>query len=263
MQSPLPAATTVEVAAVPRWRALALAPLRWLAILFVPDRALPGAVTEGRYGGPMLVAMAAALAAALTIAGRVDLSERVYGPAMAAEAQGGPGGAAAAPTMSDREIEEATVKARAVEQVTRGLGAGMVPVEIFGLGFALLLLTRYVGGRPTLGRAVALAASASLPGAIRSVLQAIAAAHRAVIPPSEVAALVLPPLQLGSPVLTRLVAGVDPFTLWSLVLVALGMPAMAGISRRRAWIVTIASFALWLVLSRLALAAPPNPGAHP
>jgi len=259
----MPAAATGDVAAVPRWRGLVLAPFRWLAILFLPDRALPGAVTEGRYGGPMLVAMAAALVAGLTIAGRVDLTERVYGPSMGAEAPAATGAATAPPTMSDREIEEATVKARTVEQVTRGLGAGMVPVEIFGLGLALLLVARYVGGRPTLRRAVALAACASLPGAVRAVLQAVAAAHRAVIPPSEVSALVLPPLKLGSPVLTRLCAGVDPFTLWSVALVAIGMPAMAGMSRRRAFLTTAASFAFWLVLSRLALASPPNPGAHP
>src|SRR5262249_21212361 len=89
-----------------RLRLIVQAPLRWLGILFVPDRVLPRVVGEGTYAGPMLVATMAALLAALTVGGRVDLSAKVL--QQAAQQEDGPqnGAAAGQPNLSDREYEE-------------------------------------------------------------------------------------------------------------------------------------------------------------
>src|SRR5215831_5594161 len=106
---------SVEPIRASRWRRLVRAPLGWLAILFVPDRALPQSVSEGWYAGPLVCATLAALLSALTIAGRVDLAN-----AVAQQQQQDQGGGPAAAEMSDREYDEALVKARAVEQVKRG-----------------------------------------------------------------------------------------------------------------------------------------------
>src|SRR5437764_1109885 len=82
---------------------------------------------------------------------------------------------------------------------------------------------------PSLGRAMVLASSAALPGAVRSLLEALAASRRAVLAPAEVASLVVSPLHAASPLATRLLGGIDPFLLWSVALLALGLPKLAGL----------------------------------
>jgi hypothetical protein len=228
-----------------RWRRLVRAPLRWLAILFVPDRALPEGVSEGWYAGPLVCATLAALLSALTVAGRLDVANAV---AQQQQPDQG-GGPAAVAEMSDREYAEALEKARAVELVKRSLGAGALPLELFGLALALYVVTRYVGGRPTLRRAMALAAASALPGAVRSSLETVAALQRPALAPGDVAALA-PSLH-----------GFDPFSLWSAVLILLGLPAMAGLGRRRSVLTVAVCFALWLVLTRIVFASHPTPGA--
>ncbi len=189
----------------------------------------------------MLIATLAALLAGLTVAGRIDVRQKVLQPPPAE-------GAASAdtsnakpdePAMSERELEEALVKARTVEQVTRALAAVALPAELTLLALALYLLGRYVGGKPTFRRAVALASQAALPGAVGSLLIALAASRRTSIAPSELSALLLPSWH-----------GIDPFAVWSVVLLTLGFPTLAGVSRTKSWISIGICFALWLALTR-------------
>jgi hypothetical protein len=244
-----------------RMTAVLAAPRRWLAILVLPDRALPSAVGEGRFVGPMLIATLAGVLAALTIAARVDLTDKVMGPPTPAASASGPGAAAPAePGPSEHEIEEGLAKARAVEQVTRALAAAALPAELLALALALYVIARYVGGKPTLRRALALASSAALPMAVRSLLEIAAAARRVVIAPSEAGSLILP-LPGGPSPLMRLLGGLDPFVIWSVALLVIGMPALAGVSRRRALVTVSVCFVLWLVLTRLVAGVPSNPGA--
>jgi hypothetical protein len=136
------------------------------------------------------------------------------------------------------------------------------------LGIALLGLGRFVGGTPTLRRTIALSAYGFLPGAVHSLLAGAAALARHAIRPEELHALVPPAFGRpdGAP-LERLAAGLGPFSLWAVVLVALGMPAAAALPRRKAIVTVALGFLVYVLVSRMiaggAPAGGPPAGGHP
>lgn len=215
---------------------------RTVAALFLPDRALPASVSEGRYGTAMLLATLCAVAFAAAVSLRVDPS---LGPVM-----GGPEGGGDGP-MSDREIADAIEKQRAMTQVTLGLGAVLgTPAQLFLLGLGLFLLGRYVGGKPTLGSSVAVAAHAALPGAVKALIGAGAALGAKRLAPMEIPQLVALPLPLDG-ALARLFMGVDWFTLYALVMTIIGFRASAKVGRAKAILTIVITFLLYLVVTRL------------
>src|SRR5262249_53153459 len=145
-------------------------PVRLLGALFVPDRVMPRVIGEERSSAAYVTIVLLALFAAFVVGQRVDVSRDVYRQeGMARHMMG-----ADAPQKSDREIAEEIAKQRTIAQVKLGLSAGLAtPILIFGLAVGLLLVGRYVGGRPTMGRSVAAAANASLPFAVKSALVAL------------------------------------------------------------------------------------------
>jgi hypothetical protein len=71
--------------------------------------------------------------------------------------------------------------------------------------------------------------------------------------PSELDSLVVFPqwIPSGHPVLERLLAGVDVFTWWSVVLLAFGLSAAADVRRTKGFIAIAIGFGLFLAVTRL------------
>lgn len=250
-----------------RLAAFARPPARIFGALLVPDRTLPTVVAEERYGGALLVVTVMALLAAGVIGLRYDVTADVLArnagaaPTAAASGSNRNQSGTAAPVedapKSDREIEDEITKARAVGKVKLGLAAGLgTPFGVVTLALGLYLIGRFVGGKPTMKRALAAAAHASLPGAVKAGLAAVIAFQLPAVRPDEVDGLAVFPdgggAALADPVAARLFAGVDLFTVWTVLLCAFGLAAAARMGRTRAFIAVLVSFTLWLAVTRLA-----------
>lgn len=238
-------------------RALA-SPLRPFYVALVPDRYVGPEVVAGRYGWPLLSVIACACIAALALGSRLDV-----GPEVRAENAGevvkgaASAGAAPAPDIkTDREIDEAIAQRAAIVRVQLGMGAvGGTPLRVLALALALLLLGRYVGGKPTMPRMLTVAALAAVPGAVRALVTAIVAWRQTTIVPGELDKLVEAPYVVAHPILARLLDGVDVFTWWSVIVIAFGLSAGAELGRRKGFIAVAVGFVLYLLVTRLIMGA--------
>jgi len=243
-----------------RIRRVLAVPARLLGALFIPDRMMPRVVGEERSTAAFLAVVLFALGAAFVVGQRVDVSRQVLMQEDMNRQMMGPD----APMRSDRELIEEIGKQRTIEQVKLGLSAGLAtPAWIFGLSLAVLLIGRYVGGRPTMGRAVAAAANASLPAAVKSGLVMAMAWPSAVLTPKAIDEInrvaVIPPLGDG---FLRF-ASVDAFMLWSVLLLGFALAAAAGMSRRRSFITVLVCFAMFQLLTGGAAGPAAGPGPGP
>lgn len=241
-----------------RGRRLVAALTAPLVALLFPDRGVPPLVSAGRFRLAMAIVVGAALLSAAAVSLRVDV-----GAAVRAENAGAPpppaessaaGAATQAEVKTDREIDEEIAKRTAVIRVKLGLSAALAtPGKILLLALALFLLGRYVGGKPTTQRALAAAAVGALPWAVRSLIAAAAALRQEAIGPSDLDSLVAGSLasDAGQSIVARLAAGVDLFSLWSVVLCGVGLSAASGIGRVRGLVVVSIGFALLLMISSI------------
>jgi hypothetical protein len=245
-----------------RWLA---APLRPFFVVLVPDRNVGREVIAGRYGLPLLTVVLCAGLAAFAVGTRLDV-----GPAIRAANAGaiapGPNAASKSPEIkTDREIDNEIAKRAAVERVKLGMGALLAtPLRVLALGLALLLLARFIGGKPTMPRALTVAALAAVPGAVRSLMTALVAWRQPSVFPDELDSLVKFPRIIpdGHPVLARLFTGVDVFTWWSVVILVFGLCAAADLKLRKSVVAIAIGFVLYLVVTRLIMGgAEPPPGA--
>ena len=247
---------------VRRFAAALIAP--FAAILF-PSRRVGVEVAAGRYGLPLLVVVLCAGLAALALGARLELAPEVLAEHAEVKPTKGTGADdRPAEVKTDREIEEETTQRTAVARVTLGLEAGlMTPGRVLFLGFALFLLGRFIGGKPTTTGAMTAAALAALPGAVRSVVTAAAAWHQPAIGTADLGTLVATvPIPDGHPVLARLAGGVDLFTCWAVVVLAFGLCAAADVKRTRGFVAIAVGFVLYLLVTRLIMGgAVPAPGA--
>ena len=241
----------------PLWRRIVAAPVTWVRVLLFPFEAVPRAAAGGRVGGVLVfVALCAGLAVAAS-AMRLDMApgllEKEAKELKAAPNTGGQarqGAAAQQPTQSDREFDEAVEKAYAVEVVKMSAGALLHPLRLLLLGFVLYMVGRFVGGKPKMRPMLALAAHAGLPGAVKSLLAAVAALRQVRITPELIPALVPSPWgALEGPPLQRILAGASPFALWTVVLLAIGLPYAAGIGKGKAVITIGVCFVLYLLVT--------------
>jgi hypothetical protein len=247
-----------------RVRRVGAAIVAQIRALLVPDRGVPALVSAGRARLSMAIAIAAALLAAAALSARLDMA-----PAVRAENAGGPppgaGPAAAAPAAqppgedkTDRDIQEEIDKRTAIVEVKAWLDAALgTPGRILGLALALLLLGRYIGGKPTFQRSLAAAAVGALPWAVRSLVDAVATLRQASIGPADLGQLVAArlPVPPDNPLLGRFAAGTDLFSLWSVLLCGFGLAAAAGIGRTRAFVAVAVGYLL-LVFLLSSLGAP-------
>jgi hypothetical protein len=254
-----------------RLREWLMAPVRLARAMFLPDRWLPVEVGAGRAGAAMLALFLCGMFGALAVGSRLDVSADVMREAAQSggmREEGGPGGggpgAGSAPAMSDREIQEEITKRLGVERVMRALKDGLGrPGKVLILALVIYLIGTYVGGKPVMRRALSAAAHAALPMAVASIVLGVAALSQESLTPAQADALVGNPLaplaeQLGAA--GRLVTGVDPFFLWSVLLLGFGLAAAADITRRRAFLTLAVCLALFLCLSNVVCASPPEGG---
>lgn len=246
--------------------------LRWLTtplkpffVVLIPDRSVGPEVVAGRYGLPLLGVIMCACVTAFALGTRLDVGPEVRAEDAGATAMTASNGAPkAAEIKTDREIDEAVAKRTAVVRVKLGMEAVLAtPFRVLALGLAMLLLGRFVGGKPTMPRALTVAALASVPGAVRSLLTAVVAWRQPSVLPGEMDTLVRFPSVIphGHPVLERLLTGVDVFTWWSVVILAFGLCAAAEIRRTKGLLATAIGFVLFLVVTRLIMGgAEPPPG---
>ena len=235
-----------------------VAPLRPFFVVLVPDRNVGREVTAGRYGLPLLTVVLCACVAAFAIGARLDV-----GPSVRAENAGSIKPEKSADTKppelkTDREIDDEIAQRLAVERVTLGLSAVLAtPLRVLALGIALLLLARYIGGKPTMKGSLTVAALSAVPGAVRSLMTALVAWRQPRVFPDELDALVRFPRVIpdGHPVLARLLAGVDVFTWWSVVILAVGLSAAADLKSRKSIAAIAISFVLYLAVTRLIMGA--------
>jgi hypothetical protein len=239
-----------------RARDLALAPLRVVGALLLPDRYAPRAVALGRYAAPLLAVILAALATAWAIGSRLDPTQMI---AAQANAVAGTEGA-----MSDRDVAEAIAKVRRIGQVKLGLGAGLgTPFRVLLLGVGLFLVARYVGGKPTIGRCVTAASLGALPGAVKALVTGVAALRSAVISPMESERLLeLGTLAAPGTPLHRLLS-LRPFDLWAVVILGFALAEAAGLRRRKAFATVIAAYVLFRLFLVITGGPPPQPPSHP
>jgi hypothetical protein len=235
-----------------RWLA---GPVRPLFVALTPDRNVGREVVAGRYGWPLFSVIVCACIAAFALGTRLDVGPEVRAEDARAAASSGPNGTAnTAELKTDREIDEAIAQRAGLVRVKLGLGAALgTPLRVFMLGLALLVLGRFVGGKPTMARALTVAGLASVPGAVRSLLVAVVAWRQASVVPGELESLVQFPAVIphGHPVLERVLAGVDVFTWWSVVIVAFGLCAAAEIRKTKGFTAIAICFALFLAVTIL------------
>lgn len=221
-------------------------------MVLVPDRGVGHEVRAGRYGLPLLAVMMSACVAAFALGTRLDVGPAVRAEDTAETATASNGNSAEIKT--DREIDEEIAKRMAVVRVKLGADAVLAtPLRVLALGLALLLLARFIGGKPTMPRALTVAALAAVPGAVRSLVTAVVAWRQPRVFPDELDALLRFPQVIpdGHPVLLRLFAGVDVFTWWSVVIVAVGMCAAADLKPKKIVTAIAIGFALYLVVTGL------------
>jgi hypothetical protein len=247
--------------------------LRWLAspfkpfgVVLVPDRYVRPEVVAGRYGWPLLSVIICACVAAFALGTRLDVGPEVRAEnagAAAAPASNG-GKAQPAEMKTDREIDEDIAQRTSMVRVKLGMGAALgTPFRVLALALGMLLLGRFIGGKPAMPRVLTVASLASVPGAVRSLTTALVAWRQPSVVPSDIDSLVRFPnvLPAGHPVLERLLAGVDVFTWWSVVILAFGLCAAADVKRKKGFVAVAISFVLFLVVTRLIMGgAQPPPG---
>jgi hypothetical protein len=259
-------ATRSGVSPIRRVLRLLATPFRPFVVVLVPDRMGPD-VVAGRYGWPLFSVVVCACVAAFALGTRLDV-----GPEVRAENAGTPAVAATATTTAnakpaelktDREIDDDIAQRTTVARVKLGLGAVLAtPLRVLALGLALLLLARFIGGKPTMPRALTVAALASVPSAVRSLVTTLVAWRQPRVFPDELDSLVRFPRVIpdGHPVLTRLLAGVDVFTWWSIIIIAFGLCTAADLKPRKSIAAIAITFVLYLVVTRLIMggAQPPS-----
>jgi hypothetical protein len=229
------------------------APLRPFMVVLFPDRHLPREVVAGRYGLPLLSVVLCACVAAFALGTRLDVGPAVRADnAAEMEKQKAKGDAKQVELKTDREIDDEIAQRTAVERVKLGLGAVLLtPLRVLALGLVLLLFGRYIGGKPTMPRTLTVAALAAVPGAARALLTALIAWRQPRVFPDELGSLLRMPQVIpdGHPVLARLFSGVDVFTVWSVVVIAVGFGAAAELKARKSIVAIAIGFALYLVVT--------------
>ncbi|ACG75486.1 conserved hypothetical protein [Anaeromyxobacter sp. K] len=221
-----------------------------LRALAVPQHGFPLVTTRRRAGLALAIATAAALATAAAVLPSTDFG------AAALVADRGEDGAEL--TVSQREDNAAT--ARKLGLIAGWAGAAALPALLAVAAAGCLFVGfRVAGARPDFKATLAVTAHGMLPVWLRGLLAIPAALVHAPLAPADVPRLV--PSSLAAlvpsapPPLAAALGAADLFTVWALVLVAVGMARAAGTSRLRAAVVTLVLFAAYVALLQVVPAA--------
>jgi hypothetical protein len=229
-----------------------------LSTFWSPSRALAEAREQSRIAWPVIVSTAASLAFAAALLPRLDLEHGI-----AEELDE----ASATQTMSPHEREDAIASRVKLGKIGAAARAALGPAfRATAFALALWLAFMVAGGKPRFWPTLAVTAHATLPEALRALLSLPALLTRPTLAPQDLptllpsnlaAYLVEPTAPLGP---VALLTSLDLFSLWTGVLLAIGMAGAAQVSRLRSAVtVTVmgmACFAVFdLALPALALSA--------
>ena len=207
----------------------------YVDILYAPSRVFARRETDG-FWLPMLV---------ITIVGAGIFFASFDAMAPILDAEFSRSTAAAIKRGATPEMME---KGRAIgEKVVKVMAVVAPPVFIFLTGLLLWLAGRLVGARQTLNAAITVAAFASVPRVIASVL---GAAQAVMMDPSALTSrysVGFSPARLldatsDSPLLVALAGRLDLFTLWGTALLAIGLAVTGRIPRSRAAVAAVLVF---------------------
>jgi hypothetical protein len=230
-----------------------------LQLFSSPVPALSDAAQRKSVLPPVIVATAASLLLALALVPRID-----FEGAALDRLESGPNAAEVTP----HQREEQLVSARKLGAISGYTGAALgTAASVLGVALALWLAFRVVGARPDFLPTLAVTAWSFLPKALEALLLLPAALRARTLAVGAVAGLApwsgawfAPPGV--RPSLAALLGSLNLFTLWSAVLLAVGMALVSQVSRRRAGAVV---GALWAFLAAAGMAAAnsasPPPGA--
>lgn len=223
-----------------------------IAVLFAPDRAMDRQACVGRARWYLAFAWAAAILLGAALAARVDAaSSTLRKLEMSGQLQ----------SMSDRQIaDEARNAERIFEVASVAKGVVSVPVSLGLACLAILFLAWFLRGRVKGSAVVPVAAATLLPGAIATVLDALAAFRHAAMPPEGVP---LAPRTLGAvlalagrPLMgpwVKLGDAFDFYSLWAAILMGFGLAAAARLPRRNAIIGTLIAWVCYRLLTHVAM----------
>jgi len=232
-----------------------------VAALTSPERGLAAAADRRRPLSALLVVTLLSLLYAAVALPRFDYEAAV----------------AAAPRPPDAEEqtphqqEEALAQARKLGTIVGWASAAAGPaIQAVGLGLALFLAFLLAGTSPGFKSTLAVSAHALLPNAIWKLLLLPALIQKAPVNPTGLVKLLPSSLAAmlpasASPILAAAASSLDLFTLWTVVLLVLGMARAAGSSRTRTAVVVgllwLAHIALFKIVPAAALAARMHGGA--
>lgn len=224
--------------------------LRLFADVFAsPARGLAAAADRKSFVPPILAATLVSLFFASSFVPRVDW-ERVARDQLEQSP--------AAAQLTPHQMEEAVTTARKLGAVT-SYGGAVVGSAAFAVlaAFFLWMGLRVAGAKPGFLPSLAVASWGLLPSAVGRLFTVPALLSRPTVDPRAVGALVpwgaaywLPAGAKGAAL--ALATSVNLFTLWSAVLLAIGMSIVAQVSRARAGAVVAV---LWALLTAAGMAA--------
>jgi hypothetical protein len=207
-----------------------------------PSRALQEASEKKSIAWPLILCTAASIAFTAVLLPRWDLERSVADqldliPATQA--------------MSPHEREEAIASGAKVGKIGQAVSAALGPsVSALIIAFALWLALRVAGSKPAFLPTLSVAAHALLPLALRQLLTIPALLSRGAVRLQDLGALL--PSNLAAFLVERgaqltpkvgLLTALDLFSLWSVVLLAIGMASVAKVSKQRSGAVVAV---LWL-----------------
>jgi hypothetical protein len=220
------------------------------AVLASPARGFDRVAGSRRFLSALFLATAVALVFAAVAAPRLD-----YAKAAAAQLEKVPG------DMTPHQREEALEQAAKIGKVSIWAGAAVGPaIAMLVTGLMLWLALKVAGAAPTLKASVAVAAHGLLPHFLSPVLLLPALVARAPVDPMAMPQLFPSSFAYflsarASQVQVALAGSVDVFSIWSLVLLILGMAQVSGASRRRAAITVAVLWFAYVALFKVAPAA--------
>jgi hypothetical protein len=221
-----------------------------LATFTTPARALGEVAARRRSLVALAVATVAALVFAAMAVPRIDYQR-------AAELQMGP----AAGELTDFQRAEKVAQVEKLGAIGAFAGALLFPT-LFALGAACALFVgfRVAAAKPSFRGTFAVTAHGMLPVWIGQLLALPALVARAPLDPMELPKLLPSSLAAFAPArvpppLLGLLSALDLFALWSVALVVAGMAKTAGVSKRRAAVVTIILWLSYVAVFKVALPA--------
>jgi hypothetical protein len=214
-----------------------------------PDEGLAEVVARRSIAPALIVATLAALLHAAAVDARLDVSGTIDpSPKTASDKP-----------MTPHELEEAIASAAKVATVRAYAGGAFGPAMLMlGVTVALWVGFTVSTRRPSFRPTLAVGAAALIPGAFADLLSIPAVLLRHSITPDEVATVL--PSSLGTMLgpdaaapLAGLLGSFDLFTLWSVVLVVLGMRTVTGTTLTRSAVTTTVLWLSWVAVFRVAL----------